>query len=150
MTQPDEGLQPSGGFRAWLGERRETRATWLEGGLRGRLRRLGGLLGLVLGAEDGRRGLAGEQALELVGLDRLALEQDLRRGVEVRPVRAEDVARHLVRLLDNAADLAVDLARYVIRIVGLGAELAAQERLAMVVAEDTRAELLAHPEAHDH
>jgi hypothetical protein len=35
-------------------------------------------------------------------------------------------------------------------VVGLGAELAAQERLAVVVAEHARAELLGHAEAHDH
>jgi len=40
-----------------------------------------------------------------------------------------------VRALDDAADLVVDLARDLVRVVRLGRELAAQERLAVVVAE---------------
>jgi hypothetical protein len=46
--------------------------------------------------------------------------------------------------------LVVDLARHLVAVVGLGRELAAQERLAVVVAEDAGAELLGHAEAHDH
>ncbi|MDQ3849159.1 MAG: ATP-dependent zinc metalloprotease FtsH, partial [Actinomycetota bacterium] len=44
------------------------------------------------------------------------------------------------RGLDDAADLVVDLARDLVGVVGLGAELAAEERLAVVVAEHARAE----------
>ncbi len=58
--------------------------------------------------------------------------------------------RGLVRLLDHAADLVVDLARDLVRVVGLVAHLAAEERLVLVAAEHARAELLAHPVAHDH
>ena len=49
-----------------------------------------------------------------------------------------------------AADLVVDLAGDLVGVVGLGGELAAEERLRVVVAEDARAEALAHAVAHDH
>ena len=62
----------------------------------------------------------------------------------------QDVLGRLVGALDDPADLVVDLARDLVRVVRLGRELAAQERLAVVVAEHARAELLAHAEAHDH
>ena len=58
--------------------------------------------------------------------------------------------RRLVRLFDHPADLVVDLARDLVRVVGLVAHLAAEERHALVAAEHARAELLAHPVAHDH
>ena len=61
--------------------------------------------------------------------------------VERLAMLAEDVLRALVRGLDDAADLVVDLARDLVGVVGLGGELAAQERLAVVVAEHARAEL---------
>ena len=70
--------------------------------------------------------------------------------MELVHVLAEDVRRLVVRLLDHAADLVVDLLRDLLRVVGLGAHLAAEERHVVVAAEHARAELLAHPEAHDH
>ena len=63
---------------------------------------------------------------------------------------AQHARRDVVALLDDAADLVVDLARDLLRVVGLGAHLAAEERHVVVAAEDARAELLAHPEAHHH
>src|SRR5262245_65185114 len=96
------------------------------------------LLGLL--APDLELGLALEQRLELVGLDRLALEQQLGDRLEVIAVLLEDVARHLVRSLDDPADLVIDLTRDLVRVVRLGAELAAEERLAVIVAEHARAE----------
>ena len=107
-------------------------------------------LRLVLGREDGVLALAGEQALELVLVDRLALDQDLRDAVQVVEVLAEHARRELVAVLDDAADLVVDLARDLVRVVGLVAHLAAEERHVVVAAEHARAELLAHPEAHHH
>ena len=56
-------------------------------------------------------------------------------------VLGEDVLGPLVGGLDDAADLVVDLAGDLVGVVGLGGELAAEERLAVVVAEDARAEL---------
>src|SRR5581483_8234029 len=113
-----------------------------------------GLIGhlglLVLGAEDLLLGRAVEQLRELLGVDRLALEQDARDVVEGGAPLDQDVLGGLVGLLDDAADLVVDLARDLVRVVGLGGELAAQERLRAVVAEDPRAEALGHAEAHDH
>ena len=55
-----------------------------------------------------------------------------------------------MRLLDHAPDLVVDLARHLVGVVGLGAELAPHEGLVVRAAEDARAELLAHAEAHHH
>src|SRR4051794_6121109 len=104
----------------------------------------------LVGPEDVRFGLAVQELDELVALDRLAAQQDVRRVVELLAVALEEVARGLVRLLDDAADLAVDLTGDVGGVVGLRAELAAQEWLAVVVAEHARAELLAHAEAHHH
>mgnify|MGYP000915167492 CR=1 FL=1 len=56
----------------------------------------------------------------------------------------------LVRGLHDAADLVVDLAGDLVRVVRLRRELAAEERLAVVVAEHARAELVAHAELGDH
>src|SRR4051812_36263839 len=100
--------------------------------------------------EDLALAFVGEQREELVAIDRLASKQDVGEGVEAVTVRAQDPARPIVGATDDAADLVVDLARDLVAVVRLGGELAAQERLAVVVAEDARAELLAHAEAHDH
>ena len=80
-------------------------------------------------------------ATNCVLLDRLALDEDLGDRLELLAVLGEDVLRPLVRGLDDAADLVVDLARDLVGVVGLGGELAAEERLAVVVAEHARAEL---------
>src|SRR5262245_22598606 len=97
---------------------------------------------LVVGDEDLGLGLAVEQGDELVGVDRLALEQDVGDPVELLAAFGQEVFGGLVGGLDDAADLVVDLARDLIRVVGLGGELAAEEGLAAIVAEDTRAEPL--------
>src|SRR3954447_14903121 len=69
-------------------------------------RRLGGLRRLLL---VGREGLvlrgAAQQGDELLGVDRLALEQDLRDAVELRVLLGQQVLGGLVRVLDYAADL---------------------------------------------
>ena len=70
--------------------------------------------------------------------------------VEVVLVLGQDVRGALVRRLDDPPDLVVDLARDLVGVVGLGRELAAEERLAVVVAEHARTELLGHAEAHHH
>src|SRR5436190_308135 len=103
---------------------------------------------LRLRAEDLALGLAGEQGLELLALDRLALEEDLRDRLQLGAVVGQDVLGRLVRALHDAADLVVDLARDLVAVVRLGGELAPQERLTVVVPEHARAKLLAHAEAH--
>src|SRR6266540_4994458 len=100
--------------------------------------------------EDGLLALAGGETLELILVDRLALDQDRRDPVQLLHVLLEHAGGALVRLLDHAADLLVDLACDLVAVVGLVAHLTAEERLVGVAAEDARAELLAHPEAHDH
>jgi hypothetical protein len=97
--------------------------------------RLGiGLLRLrgCLVREDRALVLARQQALELIPVDRLALDQDVRDLVQLVHVRAKHGERELVRLLDHAADLVVDLARDLLRVVGLGAIVAAEEGLVEV------------------
>src|SRR3954452_3030162 len=102
------------------------------------LRQVGPQLGL-LGAL--------QQRLELLALDRLALEQQLGDRLQRVAMRPQDVLRDLVSALDDAADLVIDLAGDLVAVVRLGTELAAEERLPVIVAEDARAELLAHAEA---
>src|SRR3954465_3171010 len=95
-------------------------------------------------------GLAGQERLELLALDGLVLEQQLGEAVELLAVGDQHLARGLVRLLDDAADLVVDLACDLVRVVRRGVELTAEERLRVVVAERPRPELLRHAEAHHH
>src|SRR4051794_26475513 len=150
FTTPMTAGKLVGAATGEAGARQRPRALALRLPLRGRLVRSRLWHDGVVRAEDVLLGLALEQPDELVALDRLAAQQDVRRVVELLAVALEDVARRLVRLLDDPADLAVDLAGHVVGVVRLGAELAAEERLAVVVAEHARAELLAHAEAHDH
>src|SRR5256885_6534623 len=140
----------------WIGRRLHGRAGEREGprarlalALRLLLRLRRGSGGLLLG-EDGRLVLACGEPLELIAVDRLALDEDLGDAVELLHVLAEHRERELVRLFDDAADLVVDLARDLLGVVGLSAIVAAEERLVVAVTEDARAELLAHAEAHDH
>src|SRR5690349_20043317 len=74
--------------------------------------------------------LAVEQGDELIGVDRLAFEQDLRDPVELLATLVEQILGRLVGALDDAADLVVDLSRDLVGIVGLGRELAPEEGLA--------------------
>src|SRR5436190_18867879 len=103
---------------------------------------------LILVDEDLLLGLAGQQGNELLGVDRLPLEQDLRDRVELLATVGEQVLGGLVGSLDDAADLVVDLPRDLVGVVGFGAEFAAEEGLTAIVAEDARAEPLGQAEAH--
>ena len=103
---------------------------------------LGRLGLLVLGAEHLLRGGTLEQLHERLGVDGLALEQDLGDRVELLAALDQDVLRGLVRLLDDAPDLVVDLAGDLIGVIRLGRELAAEEGLRAVVAEHPRPEAL--------
>ena len=64
---------------------------------------------LGVGTEDLFLGLAGQQRLELLLLDRLALDEDLGDHLECVAVLGEDVLGALVRALDDPPDLIVDL-----------------------------------------
>src|SRR3954452_6702960 len=150
FTTPMTAGKLVGAATGEAGARQRPRALALRLRLRGRLVRSRLWHDGLVRPEDFVLGLALQQPDELVALDRLAAQQDVRRVVELLAVALEDVARRLVRFLDDPADLAVDLAGDVVGVVRLGAELAAEERLAVVVAEHARAELLAHAEAHDH
>src|SRR6478752_1432489 len=85
---------------------------------------------LFLVDEDLLRRLAFEQGDELLGVDRLPLQQQLRNPLKLLAAFAQQALRGLVGALDDAADLVVDLARDLIRVVGLGAELTTEEGLA--------------------
>src|SRR5579884_377904 len=103
-----------------------------------------------LGAEDLLLGLSPQEGLELLLLDRLALDQDLGQLGQRRAVLGQDVLGLDVGRFDDPSDLVVNLASDLVRVIGLGAELAAQKRLAMIVAEDPGAQFLGHPESHHH
>src|SRR3954471_15002952 len=105
-------------------------------GLGGRLRRRGRVL--VVLVEFVIR-FAFEQGDELVGLDRLPLQQEFGDALELLGVVVQQRLRGLMGALDDAADLVVDLTRDLIGVVGLRGELATEERLAAIVAEDARA-----------
>src|SRR6266550_8133767 len=99
------------------------------------------LLGLGLGLWLDRRRLfsedrflffAGEQPLELILVDGLALDEDQREPVQLVAVLLEDLRCSHVRFLDHAADLIVDLTRDLLGVVGLVAHLAAEERHVVV------------------
>src|SRR5436190_363241 len=139
--------------RRRLGERRarERERPWLR--LRPRLP-----LGLGLADRAGRDllredivlGRAGEQPVELILVDRLALDEDRGELVELVEVLVEHGDCAVVRLLDDAPNLVVDLARDLLGVVGLGAHLASEERHVVVPAEHARPELLAHAVPHLH
>src|SRR6266516_7598923 len=107
----------------WIGRRLHRRAGEWEG-TRARLALALRLLlrlrlssgGLLLG-EDGRLVLACGEPLELIAVDRLALDEDLGDAVELLHVLAEYGERELVCFLDHAADLVVDLARDLLGVV---------------------------------
>src|SRR3954471_19077036 len=116
----------------------------------GRRRRRRRLRGLLLVDEHFLRRFAFEQGGELLGVDRLPLQQQLRDSLQIVAALAQQPLRGLMRALDDAADLVVDLTGDLVGVVGLGAELAAEERLSAVVSEDTWPEPLGHPEPHHH
>ena len=91
-----------------------------------------------------------EQRLELVLVDRLALDEHAGHQVELRAPLGQDRARLLVRLVDEPRDLLVDLVGDLGRVVRVRREVPPEEHLVVGLAERLRAELLAHAEARDH
>src|SRR5580698_4554261 len=83
----------------------------------------------LLGAEYFLLALALQQRVELLLLERLALDEDLGERAKVLAVLGEDVPRTLVGGLDDAPHLVIDLARDLVGVVRLGGELAPEERL---------------------
>src|SRR5437763_1445151 len=75
---------------------------------------------LVFVGEDLLLRRAGEQALELVLVDRLALDQDRRDLVQLGHVLLEHGDGKVVRLLDNTLDLVIYLAGDLLGVVRLG------------------------------
>src|SRR6478672_13251155 len=126
---------------------------------------LGGLLGrgqhgrLVgeeprLAREPGgaQRALAdrGEDRGQLLGVERLVLEQVEDEAVEDVAVVVDDVPRLVVRVLDERAHLRVDDAGDLLAVVALVAHVAAEEDLALALAELCGAGALAHAVLADH
>src|SRR5919202_108885 len=95
-------------------------------------------LRLFLLCEDLVLGCAREQTLELILVDRLALDQDRRDPVQLGHVALQHADRELMGLFDHTLDLVVDLAGDLVGVVRLGAHLAPEERHVVVAAEDTR------------
>src|SRR5579875_2833639 len=111
-SRPDGGQRATdagrlGGAEAGAGQRPRALGTRaLRGGGR-QHRRLGGRR--RLGAEDLLLGAALEQRLELVLLDRLALDEDLGEERQRLAAALQDLLGLDVRGLDDAPDLVVDL-----------------------------------------
>src|SRR5215211_5557089 len=129
--------------RAGPGHRPRTLAAGRLGGLGLGLVRDPGLL-VLLGAEDLLLGGAIEELGELLRVDGLALQEDLRDRIERRTPLDQEVLGRLVRFLDDAADLVVDLAGDLVRVVRLRGELPSEEGLRAVVPEDAGTEALGH------
>src|SRR5688572_479869 len=94
--------------------------------------------------------LAAQQGLHLVAGDRLVLHQRLGDGLEVVPALADDPARRILALGDDAADLLVDQPRRVLRHVLALRDGVAEEDLLLVLVVAQRPELLAHAPLGDH
>src|SRR4051812_25127932 len=106
----------------------------------------GGRLGRRLRAARLRRTrrAARHDVADLLGVDRLPLEQRLRHHLDLVAVLLDQVARHAVLLVDDAADLAVDLLHGRFRHVLVRGHGAAEEHLALVLAVNHRPELVGH------
>src|SRR6185436_789256 len=149
LTGPDlqrigaEALLSSGlvGDRARRGEDAGTR---LLGGLRlARAHRRRRQLPIQL--------LAGEDLVNLGAVDGLVLQQRLRERLQLVDVVDDDLLRALVVGGDNLADLAVGLDRRLLAVFLDGiAEVAAQEHLALALAEVQRPKLFGHAPVTHH
>src|SRR6185369_12755713 len=85
--------------------------------------------------------LAVQQAVHLVAVDGLALEQRLRQQVQLVEILAQQPERLLVRLLDDVAHLGVDEQRGLLAVVLAARDLLAEEDHVLALAERERAEL---------
>src|SRR5437667_5290976 len=102
-----------------------------------------------------RRGSFGERARaedprDLLGVQRLALEQRAGERVQLLDVLLEDLPRAGGALDDDPLDLAVDGERGLLAVVLGARDLAAQEDVLLVLAEGERAELVGHTPLADH
>src|SRR2546430_12126532 len=68
-----------------------------------------------------------EQPVELVGLERLLLDQLVHHEVELVPVLREDLVRALTRAIDDVVDLGVDDLGDIFGVVALLLNLSAEE-----------------------
>src|SRR4051812_38694408 len=98
----------------------------------------------------GERLDAGEDLLHALDLQRLVRDELVGETVQGVAIRLEDLACGAVRVLDETTDFGVDAGRDLLGVVGPAGEVAAEEHLALRLAEPQRPELLAHPELRDH
>src|SRR5439155_51230 len=91
-----------------------------------------------------------EQAVELLGLERLLLDELVHDQVELVAVLREHVVRAQSRALDDVVHLGVDDLRHVLRVVPLLLDLATEEDQLVALAVLQWPELLAHAELRDH
>src|SRR3954464_12369895 len=110
-------------------------------------RRLGRLRG---GGLRRTRRLAGHDVVDLVGVDRLPLEQRLGHCLYLVAVVLEQLPRHPVLRVDDMADLGVDLLHGRFGHVLVRLNRASEEDLALVLAVDHRAELVRHAPLRHH
>src|SRR5882762_6361585 len=105
--------------------------------------------------KSGRGGSFGERARaedprDLLGVQRLALEQRAGERVQLLDVLLEDLPRAGGALDDDPLDLAVDGERGLLAVVLGARDLATEEDVLLVLAEGERAELVGHTPLADH
>ena len=93
---------------------------------------------------------AGHDVVDLVGVDRLELEQRGGHRLDLVAIVLEELPRDRVLLVDDLADLAVDLAHRLLRHVDGARDRPAEEDFALVLAVDHRAHQVGHAVARDH
>src|SRR3990170_7230858 len=96
------------------------------------------------------RFLAGHDVVNLIGVERLPLEQRLRHLLDLVAVILDDGARAGILLVNDAADLPVHQLGGGVREVLVRGDVAPEEHLALVLAVDARAQDIAHAPAGDH
>src|SRR5207247_7668967 len=91
----------------------------------------------------GERALA-QDALDLLGVERLALEQRARERVQLLDVLLEDLPGARRAFEHDALDLTVDGERRLLAVVLRARDLAAEEDVLLVLAEGERPQLVGH------
>src|SRR5918994_6627983 len=96
------------------------------------------------------RRLAGHDVADLVGVERLVLEQRLGHHLDLFAVLLEDLASDAVLLIDDAADLGVDLLHGRFGHALVRGHRAAEEHFALVLAVHHGTELVGHAPLRHH
>ena len=100
---------------------------------------------VVVPAFGRTRGATGHDVLDLLGVNRLVLDERVRHGVEALHVLLEDPLRALVVAIDDVPDLLVDEVGRLVRHQLVLGHRVAEEHLALVLAVLERAEAVGQP-----